>query len=86
MLQRGVNLPEITTTMERGWPATDAKAGTEGRVYVFEFDAEWEGRYFEEKELTVYFKETDAGETILLTVKARYGMGFPRPVGGGETR
>ncbi len=44
---------------------------------VFPFQAEWEGRFYEEKEVTVYYKLTDEG-VILLTVKARYGKFSPR--------
>jgi Nucleotidyltransferase domain. len=39
--------------------------------------AEWEGQFYQEKEVTVYYKVTDEG-LILLTAKARYGQGFPR--------
>lgn len=38
--------------------------------------AEWEGQFYQEKEVTVYYKVTDEG-LILLTVKARYGQCFP---------
>ena len=38
---------------------------------------EWEGKYFEEKEVSVYYKMISQ-EVILLTVKARYGKNFPR--------
>jgi hypothetical protein len=44
---------------------------------VFPYEAEWEGKCYREKEVTVYYKKTDQG-IILLTVKARYGQRFPR--------
>jgi len=55
----------------------DAKPGTEGRVLVLSYAADWEGRFYEEKEVTVYYKMTVSGY-VVLTVKARYGQGFPR--------
>lgn len=35
------------------------------------------GKYFEEKEVWVYYKIVN-NELVLLTVKARYGRNFPR--------
>ena len=77
MHQRGVIREEIERTLNEGWEATDAKPGTLGKVMVFPYQAEWEGQFYQEKEVTVYYKVTDEG-LILLTVKARYGRGFPR--------
>jgi hypothetical protein len=59
----------------------DAKAGTTGKVFVFPYDADWEGKCFAEKEVTVYYKRVN-GELVVLTVKARYGESFLK--GGGE--
>lgn len=59
-----------------GWDATDAKAGTLGKVMVFPYHAEWEGRFYEEKEVTVYYRGGGSAP-VLLTVKARYGRRFP---------
>jgi len=77
MHQRGVTLEEIEQTLNEGREANDAKPGTLGKVMVFPYEAEWEGQFYPEKEVTVYYKVTDEG-VILLTVKARYGQGFPR--------
>jgi hypothetical protein len=77
MHQRGVTMAELEETLNHGWQADDAKPGTMGRVMVFDYGAEWEGQYYQEKEVTVYYKITEAG-AILLTVKARYGHGFSR--------
>ncbi len=77
MEQRGVTLEEIERTLNEGWDATDAKPGTFGKVMVFPYCAEWMGQFYEEKEVTVYYKQTQCG-IILLTVKVRYGKGFPR--------
>lgn len=75
--QRGISIDEIERTLNVGWEALDTKPGTKGRVLVFDYQAEWLGRFFEEKEVTVYYKVV--GETIiLLTAKARYGEDFPR--------
>ena len=60
-----------------GWEATDAKSGTWGKTFVFPYQKEWEGRWYEEKEVTVYYKMVE-GLIVLLTVKARYGLRFPR--------
>jgi len=75
--QRGVTVEEVARVLEEGWSTSDSKPGTEGRVFVFAFDAEWEGRSYNEKEVTVYYKIL-AGKRILLTARARYGAGFPR--------
>lgn len=72
MLQRGVTKEEIEITLNRGWEATDAKPGICGRVFVFSYGIEWERQFYEEKEVTVYYKILK-GKLILLTVKARYG-------------
>jgi hypothetical protein len=77
MHQRGVTREEIERTLNEGWEAADTKPGTQGRVKVFPYEAEWEGQFYHEKEVTVYYKVTDEG-LILLTAKARYGHGFPR--------
>ena len=77
MQQRGVTQEEIERTLNEGWEATDAKPGTFGKSMVFAYGAEWEGEFYPEKEVTVYYKRTDEG-IVLLTVKARYGQGFPR--------
>jgi len=82
MYQRGVTRDEIERTLNEGWGATDAKPGMLGKMMVFPYEAEWEGQFYREKEVTVYYKVTDEG-FVLLTVKARYGQGFPRGQFGG---
>ncbi len=77
MRQRGVTQEEIEQTLNEGWRATDAKSGTLGKTLVFPYEQEWEGKFYLEKEVTVYCKKAD-DDIILLTVKARYGRGFPR--------
>jgi len=72
MLQRGVSREEIEVTLNQGWEAADAKPGTRGKVFIFPYKAEWEGQFYEEKEVTVYYKVRE-GKLIILTVKARYG-------------
>ncbi len=44
---------------------------------VFAYNAEWEGKFFEEKEVTVYYKYKGE-QFILLTAKARYGKNFKK--------
>lgn len=76
MDQRGIRREEIERTLNEGQEARDAKPGTLGRTMAFPFRAEWEGQFYEEKEVTVYYKLTNEG-LILLTAKARYGREFP---------
>ena len=77
MNQCGVRLEEIQRVMNDGWQAADAKQGTLGKVLVFSYAAEWEGQFYREKEVMVYYKEI--GEAVvLLTVKARYGQSFQK--------
>lgn len=77
MRQRGVAQEEIEQTLNEGWRATDAKPGTLGKTMVFPYEQEWEGKFYLEKEVTVYYKKA-GHDIILLTVKTRYGRGFPR--------
>ena len=80
MEQRGITKEEVEKTLNEGWTAEDARPGTLGKVLVLPFNNLWEGRIFEEKEVTVYYKIIKE-EVVLLTVKARYGKGFPRKRG-----
>ena len=77
MLQRGIQREEVERTLNEGWEATDAKPGMLGKVLVFPYHGEWEGRFFEKKEVTVYYKVVREG-LMLLTAKARYGKDFTR--------
>ncbi len=77
MSQRGVSREEIERTLNEGWEAADTKPGMLGRVMVFPYEANWEGQYYQEKEVTVYYKVVGEG-IVLLTAKARYGKGFLR--------
>jgi len=77
MNQRGIAKEEIEKALNEGWEADDAKSGTSGRVHVFSYNNHWENKYFEEKEVRVYYKLIK-GELMLLTVMARYGKNFPR--------
>ncbi len=85
MLQRGVTRGEIEATLRKGWEADDAKAGTWGKVSIFSYDDNWEGKFFEEKEVTVYYKFID-NTFALLTVKARYGKFSKQEVHESENR
>lgn len=80
MLQRGITKEEIEKTLVRGWNANDAKSRTFGKVFVFPYDSCWEGKFFEEKEVRVYYKFIN-DRFMLLTVKARYGK-FSKEVCG----
>lgn len=77
MEQRGITRLEIERTLNEGWVAGDAKPGVLGKMFVFNYQAIWEGKFYEEKEVVVYFKPLN-DRVILLTAKARYGKNFPR--------
>jgi hypothetical protein len=77
MLQRGISKEEIEHTINKGWNAGDAKEGVEGKVLVFTYNNYWEGKYFEEKGVTVYYK-LKGKKIVLLTAKARYGKNFTK--------
>ena len=72
MSQRGITIEEIEGVLNEGWEATDAKPGTLGKLFVFEYNGIWEGKLFKEKEVSVYFKFIN-DTMVLLTAKARYG-------------
>jgi hypothetical protein len=78
MNQRGVTFEEIKQVMAEGEEAAESKPDTLGKVLVFPYDAEWEGRYYQEKEVTVYYKNMEGHGIILLTVMVRYGQTFSR--------
>jgi len=82
MLQRGITRQELEDTINAGWSAEDAKPGTLGKVMVFAYNRDWSGKFYEEKEVTVYYKNI-GDRVVLLTVKARYGKNFPFQ--GGKT-
>jgi len=75
MQERGVTIEEIQITLNHGKNAEDAKSGTAGKKHVFNFNEYWEGQYFKEKEVTVYYKKVQK-KVILLTALARYGEDF----------
>jgi len=77
MQQRGISIREIETVMNKGWLIRTAKTGTHGKAYVFSYNKKWLGEYFEEKEVTVYYKIKDKS-IILLTAVAKYGKNFPK--------
>ena len=72
MEERGVSIEEIEITLEKGFATSDAKPGTYGKSFIFPYNKEWCGKFFSEKEVTIYYKEVEE-EIIVLTVIARYG-------------
>ena len=74
MQQRGVTIEEIEDTLNMGWEATDVKSGTLGKVMVFKNIDEWEGRSYQEKEVTTYYKESNEGIILLYLVCMRISM------------
>lgn len=77
MLQRGITKEEIEITINKGWGAEDAKEGTIGKTFIFPYNNYWEDRYYEEKEVAVYYKMKEE-KMVLLTAKARYGKNFKK--------
>jgi len=47
MRQRGVTVEEMEETLNHGWEASDVKPGTIGKVMVFDYEAEWEGQFYQ---------------------------------------
>lgn len=81
MVERGIIKEEIEKTLIEGWDAEDIKLGTLGKVFVFAYNRYFNGKFFKEKEVTVYYKYVD-NDFILLTTKAKYGEKFLKKVGG----
>jgi hypothetical protein len=77
MLQRGISKEEIEITINKGRSVEDVKEGTIGKTFVFPYNNYWEGKYYKEKEVTVYYKMKEE-KIILLTTKARYGKSFKK--------
>ena len=77
MQPRGILREEIETPLNPGWPADDAKPGTLGKVWVFPYTADWDGREYPEKAVPVYDRIRGAG-LVVLTAKARDGISVPR--------
>ena len=71
---RVVSHGEVLETLASGVPG-EAHSGREARVRVFPFHAQWEGRFYDEKQVRVIFRE-EAGDVIVVSVIARYGR-FP---------
>jgi len=65
MLQRGVTKEEIEAALNKGWEADDAKPGTSRKVFVFPYNDNWEGEFFEEKEIRVYYKFVGTSQSSL---------------------
>ncbi len=77
MFQRGITEEEVEQTLQNGWDADDAKTETSGKVFVFTYNKEWEGKFYKEKEVRVYYKYVN-DNLVLLTAKAKYGDVFLR--------
>lgn len=59
MLRRGVTEADVEHTLDLGWPCSDADAGRNCKTFVFEFNADYDGRWYAEKEVTVYYTEAN---------------------------
>ncbi len=76
MKQRGISIEEIQTVLAEGWNAEDSVAGTIGRVFVFSYKAEWEGKFFEKKEITVYYKYKEKTYRMLTAMTSGHNEFF----------
>jgi hypothetical protein len=70
MEERGTSRHEVRTTIREG-EASDARHGRTEFTCTFPFEDEWNGTYYENKELTVYAAD-DGGDWIVVTVISRY--------------
>ena len=57
MEQRGVTLEDIQRALDEGWLATDARVGVLAKAIVLPYAREWEGSFYLQKEVTVYYKQ-----------------------------
>ncbi len=76
MRQRGVTFDEIADALASGAISMDAKPGTFAKMKVFPYNKEWEETFYQEKEVTVFYKFVEDYGLVLLTVIARYGQNF----------
>ena len=77
MAQRGITRQEVERTLAEGRAVSDARPGSQGKVLVHRYDGEGLGRFYEEKEVTVYHRMSGE-ELVVLTAIARYGSGLER--------
>jgi hypothetical protein len=69
MEERGGSRHEVRMAIREG-EASDARHGRTEFTYTFPFEDEWNGTYYEHKELTVYAAD-DGGDWIVVTVISR---------------
>lgn len=70
MEERGASRHEVRETIREG-ESFDARHGRTAFRRTFLFEGEWNGTYYENKELTVYAAD-DGGDWIVVTVISRY--------------
>ena len=73
MEERGASRQEVRRTVREGESFPDRQDRT-GFRFEFEFGAEWNGTYYEKKELTVYAAPggEDGSDWIVVTVISRF--------------
>ena len=70
MEERGASRHEVLETIREGAPF-DARHGRTAFRRTFPFEDEWNGTYYDHKELTVY-AAGDGGDWTVVTVISRY--------------
>jgi hypothetical protein len=70
MEERGASRHEVRTAIREG-KSSDARHGRMEFTYTFPYEDEWNGTYYEKKELMVY-AANDGGDWIVVTVISRY--------------
>ncbi|MBI2885690.1 MAG: DUF4258 domain-containing protein [Chloroflexi bacterium] len=70
--QRGISFEEVQRVLETGKEAV-AHSDRKGKVAVFPYNAYRRGRWFEEKEVRVIYREDPDGWLFVFTAIARYG-------------
>jgi len=70
MKERGAYKDEVSATIEQG-EQFPAKFGRTGFRRNFNFDSEWHGKYYKNKQIEVYVVEENT-DLVVITVITRY--------------
>jgi hypothetical protein len=72
MAERGTSEAEVIETLERG-QQEPAREGRLSKAWVFEYDAEWNGKHYRQKRVEAIYK-LEGEDTVVLTVYTFYGQ------------
>jgi hypothetical protein len=70
MEERGASRHEVRTAIRQG-ETSDARHGRTAFTHTFPFEEEWNGPYYNHKEVTVYAAD-DVGDWVVVPVMSRY--------------